>query len=371
MRHLSILLGLFLLGTSTTMAQWDDIYYNPNKKEKNKIEKTDNLTTGRTDITVDQYNMRGFGVTSALAIDTIGAQVASEPDFVYTGQIQKYYNPTIVVDNADVLADVINNSYGNVNVIINNGRPVIDVYDYNWPYYYWPSYPNVSGWCLPTWPLYWTRNYGYNWCGPYSWAYSPFNPYNSYNPYWWMWSGTYIDYFSPSHPRHFTYGMHNPYGNNTYKVHKTLRGNNANRYNMSSANYRPNRNINDAMVTSGSGRPNTSGFRTNSNVNRNETQGTLSGGYRNNSNTNTGVNRNGYHGLNNSWGNSSGSNNTNTRMRGNTNTGTTYNNGGSRSYGGGSTMRSSGANSGMGGGATRGNMNAGGSRAGGGGGIRR
>ncbi len=68
---------------------------------------------------VDDYNRRGFYYNSP--VDTIGMSAEAElSDFVYTQQIQKYYNPTIVLDNSDMLADVLENSYGNVDIIIND-----------------------------------------------------------------------------------------------------------------------------------------------------------------------------------------------------------------------------------------------------------
>ncbi len=377
MRHLSILLGLIIAGAPMAMAQWeDDIYYNPNKKEKKTAVKVDNLTTGvetgRTDITVDQYNMRGFGGTNALAIDTIGAQVASEPDFVYTGQIQKYYNPTIVVDNADVLADVINNSYGNVNVVINSGVPVFDVYSYNWPSYWLPSYGNA--WYSSMWPVYWTPTYGYGW-GAYTWAYNPvFGGYgfSTYNPYWWMWSPVY-DYWSPSHPRHYTYGTYNPHGNKTYRLPQVDGRNSINRHAASYSGYRSNSALHETTINAGGGRPSTGGYRTNANIRRTETQATWSG---HNNGGNNRVEHNGYNGLN-GWGNNtSGAHNnsyTNRNMHGNMYMGT-HNNGGSRSnssIGSGNTMHNGGARSSMGGASTRGTASGGARVGGGSGSVRR
>ena len=61
-------------------------------------------------------NMQGGSLQ--MPADTIGLRAENGEDFpVYTQQIQKYYNPTIVLDNAELLADVLNNSYGNVDIV--------------------------------------------------------------------------------------------------------------------------------------------------------------------------------------------------------------------------------------------------------------
>ena len=99
------------------------------------------------DMDVDAYNRRGEQYYAS-PVDTIGTYVENGEDFVYTQQIQKYYNPTIVVDNADVLGDVLENAYGNVEIVIdNNGLLVFS------PYYGW-NYPYYAGWwSSPSWGL--------------------------------------------------------------------------------------------------------------------------------------------------------------------------------------------------------------------------
>ena len=104
----------------------DDIYYNPKKEKEAKAQNPNteaNLVNGRD---VDEYNR--FGGYYESDIDTIGVAVGSGEDFVYTKQIQKYYNPTIVVDNADVFEEVMNSSYGNVDIVINAGVPTISTW---------------------------------------------------------------------------------------------------------------------------------------------------------------------------------------------------------------------------------------------------
>ena len=139
----SIALGMPAMAYDYT----DDIYYNPKASSTSSKAKASNYVD-IANMNVDEYNRRGQYYSSP--VDTIGVYMENEPDFVYTTQIQKYYNPTIVTDNADLLADVLNNSYGNVEIIYNyNGAASFVPWTYaswNWPYYYnyWasPWYPS-------------------------------------------------------------------------------------------------------------------------------------------------------------------------------------------------------------------------------------
>lgn len=141
----------------------DDIYYNPKKdspeaKMKKKAEENakKNYIANFDRMDVDDYNRRGQQYYLS-PIDTVGMEAASGEDFVYTQEIQKFYNPTIVVDNAGVLADVLSNSYGNV---------TIEIDDYGYPYfspYAYTYYP--GGWGSP----YWGGWYGPGYYGP-SWS---------------------------------------------------------------------------------------------------------------------------------------------------------------------------------------------------------
>ena len=153
----------------------DDIYFNPKKDTQvGASKKNSNYIENFSDIDVDAYNLRGQYYNSP--IDTIGSKTASDEDFVYTQQIQKYYNPTIVLDNSDVLADVLENSYGNVEIVFDGFTPsFLPGYSYGWPYYrgvYDPWYWNVSfgGWYDP---WYWGPSWGWGpgW-GP-SWGWGP------------------------------------------------------------------------------------------------------------------------------------------------------------------------------------------------------
>lgn len=181
------LIALFACG-GTAIAQdyFDDVYYNPKKDTSttvvsSKKEKKSNYIANFEDIDVDAYNRRGdqYYVSQ---IDTIGTRVENGEDFVYTQQIQKYYNPTIVVDNAGSLGDILANARGNVEIVINdNGYPVFAPwYGYGWPYY-------SSVWSPWSW--------GWN-IGPWGWSVGWYDPWYSWNwgPSWswgpgWGWGG--------------------------------------------------------------------------------------------------------------------------------------------------------------------------------------
>lgn len=211
MKKLILGLTVVSLASSTMFAQsdFDDIYYNPNSKPKTEGSakgKMDNHSSSSnyisdfSEMDVDAYNKRGFYYETE--IDTIGASAEAAEDFVYTQQIQKYYNPTIVLDNTDILSDILENSYGNVNIEIKNNVPVFSsIYygDYAWApgYYNWTMRPSWS-WCYSwspfypsfgivpswTWPYYpswtvvypWTWGYGFNWWYASGWGYRPWYP---------------------------------------------------------------------------------------------------------------------------------------------------------------------------------------------------
>ncbi len=166
----------------------DDIYFNP-KKDTNvgAVKKNPNYIENFSDMDVDAYNLRGQHYSSP--VDTIGAGVSADEDFVYTQQIQKYYNPTIVLDNAELLADVLDNSYGNVEIFYNGLTPTflpLYGYGYGWPYY--------SGYYSP-WA--WNVGWGLGWYDP--WFYGPSWSWTwGWGPFWsigwnwgpsWAWGG--------------------------------------------------------------------------------------------------------------------------------------------------------------------------------------
>ncbi len=206
MKKLLLTFGVIALSLTVAQAQYDDIYYNP-KSDNNATQKTQKKKQKKSyyiedfsNMDVDEYN-RANDTYYSTPVDTIGARVGEDQDFVYTQQIQKFYNPTIVVDNANLLDDVLNNSYGNVEVVINNnGLPVFS------PYYSSFYYDN---------PFYWSGVWGPSWTwtwGP-SWA---------WGPAWGGpgWSGGwnrpfYADYRPRAHrPVRPNYGMANNHGGN-------------------------------------------------------------------------------------------------------------------------------------------------------------
>lgn len=185
MKHQLILATMLALGAPAILAQSyfdDDIYYNPKKDKTStqtvKKKKQSNYIANMADMDVDAYNRRGEQYYTT-AIDTIGSRTENGEDFVYTQQIQKYYNPTIVVDNADMLGDVLANTYGNVDIVIDaSGLPVFAPYSYAWSYPWnrW-GYPgwgiNVGpwGWNVGFYDPWYAWNWGWNW-GP-SWSWGP------------------------------------------------------------------------------------------------------------------------------------------------------------------------------------------------------
>lgn len=177
------MISLFACGlTAFGQDYFDDVYYNPKKDQSTKVsarQKQSNYIANMGDMDVDAYNRRGeqYYVSQ---IDTIGTTMENGEDFVYTQQIQKFYNPTIVVDNATALTDVLSNAYGNVDIVINNnGYPVFAPWNtYGWPYYSsvwspWSWSFNVGSW---GWNVGWYDPwYSWNWgWGPsWNWGWGP------------------------------------------------------------------------------------------------------------------------------------------------------------------------------------------------------
>lgn len=197
MRNHFLVATLLLMSVAPVWGQIeDDIYYDPKKEAKAAAERSSrsNYIANYQDMDVDAYNRRGQYY--ATPVDTIGMAAETAQDFVYTTQIQKYYNPTIVLDNIDQLTDVIANSYGNVNVEFNiNGIPSFGPYVSYIPgswgaWYLW----NTPGWSLswavngpwggPWWNNPWTWGYGpsWGWSPSWGWGWGP-----SYPSWGWGW----------------------------------------------------------------------------------------------------------------------------------------------------------------------------------------
>jgi uncharacterized membrane protein YgcG len=201
--------------------EFDDIYYNPAQ------DKTSNTYKGTTHgnsyyvadmslVDIDAYNRRGESYY-ATPIDTIGTTLQNGEDFVYSQQIQKFYNPTIVVNNLDVLNEVIENSYGNVEIVYDGVTPTFAVnYGYYDPYYY--AY-------TPYWSLGWGGRLLWNLYGPsYSWYnpwyvgwsdpwFSPWLGYSWHSPYYWGWTWGWGGGWDHHHDGHWTANHWRPNGN--------------------------------------------------------------------------------------------------------------------------------------------------------------
>ena len=181
--RLTSLLALIMIGGyNIATAQGyddDDIYYNPSKAKKTApVKKTTNVVvadfpaadtytpanTG-SNIDIDAYNRRG-----TFAKDSVAARSEAPANFEYTQQIERFYNPRVVIESPD--ADLARVYYAepsaDVNIIINTPG--------YWGYGFSPYYYN-SPWYWGTPRSWWYYN---------SWAYNPW--YWGYGPSWsWSW----------------------------------------------------------------------------------------------------------------------------------------------------------------------------------------
>ena len=112
------LIALFACGEKAIAQDYfDDVYYNPKKQVttssanvvKTQQQRKSNYISNMADMDVDAYNRRGEQYYVS-RIDTIGTNAESGEDFIYTQQIHKYYNPTIVVENVNPLGDILSNT---------------------------------------------------------------------------------------------------------------------------------------------------------------------------------------------------------------------------------------------------------------------
>lgn len=204
-KHLILFSLLMVTAFSSAWAYdfEDDIYYDPSKAKKTATKKASSSYIKDFDMQdVDSYNRRGQYYVSP--VDTIGEYVSQGEDFVYTQKIQKFYNPTIVIDNATLLDDVLANSYGNVEVVYNIDGPVFSSY-YN-PWWGWSTSYNFWG---PSWSFNWGPAWSYGW-GP-SWSFN-WGPawVNTWGPSWsygwgpaWSygWGGPWGGYYRPHYHR--------------------------------------------------------------------------------------------------------------------------------------------------------------------------
>lgn len=210
------LIAIAVIGSSSMVAQSyydDDIYYNPDKVKKEKVEKQKQSATNEPVNTasfikgsdsyvvysnnnrdVDEYNRRN--VTPSQADSTA---INGNTDFKYTRRIERFYNSDVVEGSDDeklrdyYYASQIEPETTTINLIVTP--------DYGWysPFYsgwYNPWY--YSSWCYwDPWygPGWWGPSYAWNWgWGPsWSWGWGP-----AWGPSWnWGWGGSWI----PSHGR--------------------------------------------------------------------------------------------------------------------------------------------------------------------------
>lgn len=284
--RLTSLLALIMIGGySIASAQGyddDDIYYNPSKAKKSApVKKTADVvvadfpaadtytpaTTG-VNIDVDTYNRRG-----TFANDTVTARSENQTNFECTQQIERFYNPRVVIESPDEsLAQLYYaEPTADVNIIINT--PGYWGFGYS-PYYYnspWYWGTPRSWWYYNSWaynPWYWGYGPSWSWGWGPSWAWGP-----AWGPSW-GWGG----YYPPHRPA----WANRPSGN----VRPGYRpGNNAygNARPAASGNYRPGNNSGYRPGTGG----NNSGYRTGRGTNRsNSSNGYRPGNNYNNSNSN-------------------------------------------------------------------------------------
>ncbi|MDE5820998.1 MAG: hypothetical protein K2H63_00760 [Paramuribaculum sp.] len=326
----SFFLSLLIISAGVCRAQGyydDDIYFNSSKDKDKNVElakkqaeeakkRTSNgyilypvadyaaadtyAPEGSSTISVDEYNRRGI-----FGRDTVSSKLKSGElqDFAYTRQIEKYYNPAIVVGSDDAqLADLYYAQPANVNIYVNTPSYGYWGYPYSW-----------GGWYDPWYSGYWGYNYwGPAWSWGPSWSWGPawsWGPSWSWGPAWsWgpSWSWAPARPYNPRHPgvtghSRPSYGVANRPGSNSHFNNNGYRpAYNSNRHNgaVSRPAYNGNSNSNN--------RDNNSYSRPGRNNNSNNS-------YRNNSNNNS------YRSNSGSYRSSGGS----------------FNSGGSRSSGGG------------------------------------
>lgn len=201
-RLTSLLAFLAIGGLCLANAQGyddDDIYYNPSKakKQTQKVKKTtapavvdypsaDSYTPAPgagTDIDIDTYNRRGV-----FAADTARTEARPASSFENTRNIERFYNPQVVVESPDqeLLTYYYSEPAPEVNIVINT--PGYWGWGYT-PYYY------GSPWYWGTPRSWWYYNsWAYN---PWVWGWGPswswtWGPSWGWGPSWsWGWGGGY------------------------------------------------------------------------------------------------------------------------------------------------------------------------------------
>lgn len=222
-RLTSLLAAALLIGSGYAYAQGyddDDIYYNPAKakatKPVTKQGPSQSATTTADYPAADTYTYNGSGLNvdidtynrrGTFAPDTaVSMQQESTSNFEYTQQIERFYNPRVVIESPD--AEVARYYYAepsaDVNIIINTPGY------WGYPYYAYSPYYYSSPWYWGTPRSWWYYN---------SWYYDTWawGPYWNWGPSWawgpsWGWGGYYHPIWHPSHSHHPTWA-NRPSGN--------------------------------------------------------------------------------------------------------------------------------------------------------------
>lgn len=226
-------LAIALCAAASLSAQGfydDDIYFNPAKDKDRNVEAAKKAATqkrtngyilrpvseypaadtyvpeGTSNRSVDDYNRRGIFAradSTSRSTDSISATA----DYAYTRQIEKYYNPDIIVGSSDPeIAQLYYAEPAEVNIYVNT--PGYGYWGYPYSYYggwYDPWYWGTSLWYPywgPSWSFSW--NWGPAWWGPaWGWggpAWGPSWGWGWTSPGWnWGWVGP-RPYNNPRHP---------------------------------------------------------------------------------------------------------------------------------------------------------------------------
>ena len=289
--ELTSIFALLVLGSFATAAAQgyddDDIYYNPSKAKKETTKKptaptyngytysstaaadvpaADTYTPAATSgigIDVDTYNRRGVFATT----DTAARAATQNESFACTQQIERFYNPRVVIESTD--DDLARVYYSQPETTTD-----VNIYVNAAPGYWGPSY--YSPW---TWGTASSWFYYNSWaCSPWAWNYGPSWSW-AWGPSWsWSWGGYYPGYYPggwypayyPSRP-HYTY---RPSGNSrpAYRPGQSAgRHNYGGNYGNSRPGYRPSSGIGTSRPSStspsyrpgqSSGSGSSSGYRT-------------------------------------------------------------------------------------------------------------
>ncbi len=265
LKSIMSLMTFAIIGSYSIMAQSyydDDIYYNPDKVKKNKVEKQKQQNNTQTlpgsdtytvftsnNRDVDEYNRRNVATQKG------DSSLISTAPFTYTNRIERFYNADIVSGSNDeelqeyYYSSQIAPETTTINLII---EP-----DYGWysPFYSpWYGYGYYNPWYYSSWgywdpwynPVWWGPSYAWNWGWGPSWSFG-------WGPSWnWGWTPGWggAIYPGPSHAHrvptgamatHRPSGNHQVAGNNYYEGRRgpVVNGNNRRPTYNNSGNNKP------------------------------------------------------------------------------------------------------------------------------------